>query len=349
MAAFKEIVEALRQAYQVRDDFEALIFQARGITLDQLATSGNLVNDIRRVVMVATTQQWLHQLLVEAADDRPASPDLVRLRDETQPISVPADDPWKSVMINGQPLVDRDPIRFAIRDLEGQRSRILIVHGEPTSGKTHTVNLVTWRASQNQDRLVLLDLERLWVAASGNVAADARPRLAPRDVAMSLCDQLQIDHGIIPRSDEQDSRWAIAFCDRLQARLDAATTYWVVIDEFNKVPVSQQAGDLFKELATRVSTTLTNVRLVLLGYNDTLSTNVEPGVIREQVGYLLENDLKVYFAELYRIIGRPDDAQGIAESFARVRSKLTQQDLAVLRDLGRALGQESRDVLRKKV
>jgi hypothetical protein len=122
-----------------------------------------------------------------------------------------------------------------------------------------------------------------------------------------------------------------------------------VIDEFNKVPVSQQAADFFKELATRVSTTLINVRLVLLGYSDTLSTNVEPGVIREQVSYLREEDLLIYFAELYRIIGRPDDAEGIAESLDRVRSKLTQQDLAVLRELGQALAQELRLVLRKQV
>jgi hypothetical protein len=349
MAAYKEIVTALLAAYRIRADFEDLVFQAGERTLDQIATTGDLTNDVRRVVKVATTERWLHDLLAAAAADRPNVAELTRLRDETRPITVPFDDPWKSVMVNGQPLVDRDPIRFAIRDLEGQRSRILIVHGEPTSGKTHTANLVTWRASENQHQLVQLDLSRLWDAANGNVTAGARPRLAPRDVAISLCDQLQIDRAIIPLTDEQDSRWAIAFCDRFQARLDTAVTYWIVIDEFNKVPVSQQAADFFKELATRVSTTLTNVRLVLLGYNDTLSTNVEPGVIREQVGYLGEEDLKIYFAELYRLIGRPDDAEGIAESLARVKGKLMQQDLTALRELGQALAQESRQVLRKKV
>jgi hypothetical protein len=349
MAAYKEIVSALLGAYQTRADFEDLVFQSGERTLDLIATTGDLTNDIRRVVKVATTERWLHDLLAAAAEDRPNVAELARLRDETRPITVPMADPWKSVMVNGQPLVDRDQIRFAVKDLEGQRSRILIVHGEPTSGKSHTANLVTWRAGENQHQLVQLDLSRLWDAVNGNVAAGARPRLAPRDVAISLCDQLSIDRAIIPQTDEQDSRWAIAFCDRFQARLDPAATYWIVIDEFNKVPVSQQAADFFKELATRVSTTLINVRLVLLGYSDTLSTNVEPGVIREQVSYLREEDLLIYFAELYRIIGRPDDAEGIAESLDRVRSKLTQQDLAVLRELGQALAQELRLVLRKQV
>lgn len=349
MAAVKEIVNALLEAYKVRADFEFLVFSVDERSLDQIANTGNLTDDIRRVVMVAKTQDWLHALLVAAADDRANVAELERLRDATRPITVETADPWKSVMINGQPLVDRDPIRAAVRDLEDHRSRILVVHGEPTSGKTHTANLVTWRAGANQHLLVSLDLWRLWDVATRNAAADAKPRLAPREVAVSLCDQLKIDHAIIPPNDEQDSRWAISFCDRLQARLAPETIYWIVIDEFNKVAVSQQAADFFKELATRVSTTLTNVRLVLLGYNDTLPTNVEPGVIREQVGYLAEDDLKIYFAELYRIIGRPDDAGGIAESFARVRSKLSQQDLAVLRELGQALAQESRQVLRKKV
>ena len=349
MASFKEIVTALLDAYQVRADFEFLVFSVLQRSLDQIADTGDLTNDIRRVVMVATTEKWLHQLLTAAAEDRAAVAELARLRDETRPISVDAADPWKSVMVNGQPLVDRDPIRFAVRDLEDQRSRILVVHGEPTSGKTHTTNLITWRAGANEHQLVSLDLWKLWDAATRNLAADAKPRLSPRDVAISLCEQLKIDLTIIPPHDEQDSRWAISFCDRLQGRLAPTTTYWVVIDEFNKVPVSQQAADLFKELATRVSTTLTNVRLVLLGYSETLPTNVEPGVIREQVGYLVEDDVKLYFAELYRTIGRPDDVEGIAGSFARVRDKLRQQDLAALRELGQALAQESRQVLRKKI
>ena len=187
MADVKQIVNALLGAYQIRADFEFLIFQVGERSLDQIAKTENLTNDIRRVVMVAMTQRWVHQLLVAAAEDRPAVAALARLRDETRPIDeVPAGDPWKGVMINGQPLVDRDPIRFAVKDLEDQRSRILIVHGEPTSGKTHTANLVTWRAAANQHQLVLLDLSRLWDAASGQVAADARARLSPRDIAVSL-------------------------------------------------------------------------------------------------------------------------------------------------------------------
>ena len=185
-------------------------------------------------------------------------------------------------------MVDRDPIRTSVRQLDSNQARILVVFGDQATGKSHITNLITWRAAADPlTRMVSVDLAQLWQIAS----AEQR-RLTPRDIATRFCDQLGIGYEIIPGNDEQDSRWAIIFCDRLQPRLATGQLHWFVIDEFNKIPASQQVVDLIKELATRVSTVMTNVRLVLLGYADVLPTNVEPGVLREQVLHLGEDDIK---------------------------------------------------------
>lgn len=351
MPSIKEILQALLAAYKNREDFATLVVMANDTrTLDQLANTGNLTNDIRAVVMVARQEGWLHDLLQEAAAAIPGVPELARLRDSVAPIQAEAADPWKALMINGQPLVDREPLRNAVQDLENQLGRILVVFGEPTVGKTHIGNLVTWRAGENQHKLVVVDLLKLWESATNNAGGgpEAKPRLVPQEIALSLCDQLEIDREIIPPGDEQDSRWAITFCNRLQGRLKPDADYWLLFDEYNKVPVSQQAADLIKELASRVATALPRVRLALLGYDETLPQNASAATIRNQLKYLSEDDLKVFFAELYQVAGRADDAAGIAASLDRVRSRINPADVDAMRDLGQALAAEAREILRTR-
>ena len=287
MATVKEIAQALGAAFKTRDDLETLVTYASGQTLDQVTSPGTLQIEILRVVVAAKGNDWLHSLLDEASRLRPGNQSLDDLRMAVAPISTNPANPWQALVINGQPLVDRDPIRTSVRQLDANQARILVIFGEPATGKSHITNLIAWRASAATTPMVAVDLAQLWQIAS----AEQR-RLTPRDIAMRFCDQLGIGYDIIPGNDEQDSRWAIIFCDRLQPRLAAAQVHWFVIDEFNKIPASQQIVDLIKEFATRVSTTMTNVRLVLLGYADTLPTNVEPGVLRQQVLHLGETDIK---------------------------------------------------------
>lgn len=343
MATVKEVINALLPRFTNRGDFDTLVTFAVERSLDQISTAGDLTADIRRVVVVAKNEGWLYKLLAEAAEQRPNDAVITGLRDSLAPLSADLADPWRAFVVNGQPLVDRYPTRDAVKDLDDDKSRILVVFGKPTTGKTHIANLIVWRAAEQADRIVSIDLAELWGRAS-----TAQRRLTPRDLAERFCDQLKIDYGIIPPNDEQDSRWAIVFCDRLQGQISGAARCWVVIDEFNKVPVSQQVADLIKEFARRVSTALPNVRLVLLGFADTLPTNVEPGVLREELPYLLEADIKDFFADLYTSIGRGDDAQGIAESVAKVRPRLDPTDAVAIRALGVALAQEARDVRKKK-
>lgn len=340
MATVKEISLALTATFKTRDDLEQLVIFASGLTLDQVTSPASLPIEIQRVVVAARTNSWLLQLLDEASQMRPDDQALKDLLKAAAPISANPANPWQALVINGQPLVDRDAIRTSVRQLDANQARILVVFGDEATGKSHLSNLITWRATEAAARMVTVNLEQLWKLAS----AENR-RLAPRDIAMRFCDQLGFGYEIIPSNDEQDSRWAIIFCDRVQARLDAGQVYWFVVDEFNKIATSQQIVDLVKEFASRVSTTMANVRLVLLGFGDTLPTSVEPGVLRQRVPHLAESDIKEYFANLYASVGRGHDAPAIAGSVAKVLPLLHPSDAVTIRGLGVTLAQEARAVI----
>jgi Effector-associated domain 1 len=344
----KRVIKALLDAYKNRPDLELLVFQVDNRSLDQISTSGDLTRDTRRLVMVATQERWIAQLLAEAADDRPVVGDLRALADELAPLAPSASaNPWKARVINGVPLVDREPVRAAFKELDSTSgSRVLTVSGPATSGKSYTVNLATWRATESGDGQVWIDLSKLVDRSSG-----ARLPVDPHRVAKSICDQMQVkDTSVLDGSGEQDARWNIAFCDRLQGYLrqqrratGSTERWWIVLDEFNSVPVSQQANDLIKELATRVAGVLTDVRLILLGYAEPLQIGAG-AVIRTEVDFITPTELEEYFVELNKSLALPAPASEIAAAIARVLQKVDPSDPLRMRVLGEQVAIETRKI-----
>jgi hypothetical protein len=340
---------ALLDAYDSRDDFELLVYSVGQRSLDQIAKTQNLERDIRRVVMVALRDHWIVELLTQAAGERPEVAAIAQLAAELAPAATPATaDPWKACRPNGLPFVDRAPVREAVRDLDGDLgSRILAVGGPSTSGKSHVSNLVAWRAGQNRDGLVFIELPKL---VDHSAAAD--DPVPPRTLAEAICEQMGLDKdALLPGPGEQDSRWSYAFCNRLQAHVLKQRTlegpvkrWWIVIDEFNSLPLSQQTADLLKELATRVGRVITEFRLVLLGYDAVLSPDVG-AVQRAQIQVLTGQELEEYFIDLFQELGRPVDAKRVADAIAAVLQEFNPKDPLRMRALGKSVAAETQAIV----
>lgn len=346
----KRLLDALLAAYQKREDFEFLVFSIDNRPLDQLARTGDLTNDIRRVVMVATQERWIADLVAEAASDRPRVAELADLAKELTPIVTLAAvaDPWKACLVNGLPLVDRQPVRDAVRNLDTQGgSRLLSISGPATSGKSHTLNLVSWRADEGKDGLVLIELSKLV-----DRSAAAQDPVSPRRLAEAICEQMGVDPALLlPEGGEQDSRWGYAFCNRLQAYVlkqraanPSPVRWWIAIDELNSVPISQQTSDLLKELATRIGKVLTEFRLVLLGYADVLPPNIG-AVQRAELEHLTGDELQTYFIDLYLSTGKPPDPDRVAQAIAYVLQRFNPSDPLRMRALGEHVAAETQAIL----
>lgn len=344
----KRLNEALLEAYTDRDDFELLVFSIGQRSLDQIAKTANLANDIRRVVMVALRDHWIMELVAEAATQRDQVPVLAQLATDLAPAAAPAAaDPWRACVVNGLPLVDREPVRDAVRDLDERDGRVLTVAGKSTSGKSHMFNLVSWRAGENRDGVVFIELSKL---ADGS--AEAADPVPPRRLAEVICEQMGLDKDVLlPGPGEQDSRWGYAFCNRFQAHVVKQRTldpswkrWWIVIDEFNSVPMSQQSNDLLKELATRIGKVIGELRLVLLGYADVLPPTIG-AVRRAELDLLTGQELEEYFINLFKGLGRPVDTARVAQAIASVLQRFNPKDPLRMRALGETVASETQAIV----
>jgi len=97
-----------------------------------------------------------------------------------------------------------------------------------------------------------------------------------------------------PPTDGQWSRWILTFCNRLEAAFQEAPLaepIWIVIDTFHAVSLAQSATDLIRELANRINFTLFSLRLVLLGFEDSMPAEVSNHLAEETIGRIGEDQI----------------------------------------------------------
>jgi hypothetical protein len=100
-----------------------------------------------------------------------------------------------------------------------------------------------------------------------------------------------------PPGDAQWARWNLDFCDAIQPLALAEEEFrWIVIDGFNNVLLPQATIDLVKELSIRISGPLIHLRLVLIGYDDTLSYKISPMLKEETIAPIEIRDVLGFFA-----------------------------------------------------
>jgi hypothetical protein len=230
-----------------------------------------------------------------------------------------------------------------MRELEADDgSRILVVHGETGTGKSYTRQYVTHRAEIRKERLAWIDLIQL------TSALPASHRIAPEDIARSLCDQMQLDAGLVaPKDDEQYARWNLTFCDRLAGYLsNRPQRWWIIVDGFNSVLLSAATLGLFTQLASHVESTMASVRLILLGFTDSLPLDADDSARRDQASRLSDDHVGKFFRHVYDLRGGDYTEHDIVQSTARVRASVSHDDPRPNQTLGRAAGVEARRVLR---
>jgi hypothetical protein len=273
------------------------------------------------VVEAAEKENWLVELVDRAHQERPASADISKFRRELAAfIPFASEDPFEVCCLSGSHvMVNRTKLRSALRLLASPRGkRVLVVKDKvpappgqsSLTGKSHSIQLISYLKAMQDFRLVNVDLEATSRAVgAGNV-------ILPSDLARRLCSLFGYD-GIVPTdneaipaakgglgpnaNNEQWARWNLEFWDKFEARAsrDNARPCWVVIDQFNLVFLSQSPLDLVKELASRINVTLDHFRLILIGYASTLPSTVIGMVEEEMVEPIGEIELIDFFARAY--------------------------------------------------
>ncbi|MEV6925057.1 hypothetical protein AB0M46_11225 [Dactylosporangium sp. NPDC051485] len=154
-------------------------------------------------------------------------------------------------------VIDRYELRASLRQLARADYWVLVVHGPPRSGKSHT-----W---------LLLEHLRSAGGLAGHRFARVTTHYWTGEVtgpafAESLAAKLGLDVDLTP-SGELDDAWVRKFLDRLVgAYPDDGATRWIILDGLDRPGVQQSARDLARGLIARVEDAeLPHTRLVVTG------------------------------------------------------------------------------------
>jgi hypothetical protein len=216
-------------------------------------------------------ERRITEFVTKAAAEKPHDPTWQQLVTELTAFAPPSGvDPYEVVCLSASDIiVNGASLRAAVSELWNPLGkRILVINGPPRSGKSHTLKLLAdLQSTLGRFELVHVDLEECTQIAGLGSALNAE------DLADYIIGQMDGYEQSLPPAptDAQRARWIIQFCNGLEKRARTDTRqWWVVIDGFNKVLLPQPTRDLIKAFVNRVNLTLANFRIVLIGYDELL-------------------------------------------------------------------------------
>jgi hypothetical protein len=346
---FIRLKQALADAFSTKEILEPLARKARNKSLDQLALGDNLIAIIEKMIRLAEDEVWLSDLVNAAVELRQDHQELQRIQAELQPLLVLEEiDHYEVLLLRGdRALVNRKALRQALRNMNQnavQGKRILIVDGPPISGKTYSLQFISYlHTAIKSFKLAWIDLGRLALEEGGEI----RPEALGRKIAS----QAGLE-GMPARGQEQDARWVGQFCDWITGALaDEDQIRYIVIDGFGSTLLPQGTHDLIHQLAIRVEINLSMLRLVLISYRnrDSLPLEVVAGVEYEYISPIDNAELISFFTRLYDDRKRMHQTEysfnDVTKSVAAVLSQLPPQDSRRLVHLGEAVAKEAKKIL----
>jgi hypothetical protein len=283
------------------------------------------------VIQTAQAQGWLLPLVRQVRQDVPDDQELQALEAELVPLGPPPHVDYFDVccLAGSRVMVDRKSLRDSLRLLSSPLGRrIMVVTGEKSSGKSHSVQLISYlTAFRGGFSLALIDLEFYREVVSLD------KEIEPDYIARALVKLLRYDLGPLePPKDSQWARWVLDFCNDLEARaLEDDRCCWVVIDGFGGVPLAQATVDLIKGLAVRINRSLLRFRLILLGYGDDFTHDVLPQVMWETIEPIGVRELTEFFGRAYQQLQVPATPDKLVATVTRVLTglDLEQEDFLV--------------------
>lgn len=291
--------------------------------------------------------------LLTAFDDERDNLDLsffrTRIMEETWGYR-PEDYVLMPVLQAEQIMINRIALRKKIRRISTGDRRILVITGDSLSGKSYSYQLVRHlKEMTGEFKDIFCDVVDSIYLSDG--------KLTGENLSISIADQVGLT---VPEftSDDQVSRWLKRFANLLKRHLQSEEkTYWLVIDHMNpdRVLIDATARDLIFQLAKRVYEDLTNLRLILIDFDqeelDTLKSIVDYND-RVDIDVIQpidwEEDLKEFFELVYdfrhKVCAMPYSPEDIEHSIDTVFTQVDPQNDNLVRSLAQQAAAEARRI-----
>lgn len=331
---------ALFAAYPTVASFTDLLIRVNQ-SYEKLSVVGsNYYQNILAIIQTAAADDWLPRLLAAALADVPGDPELLRLQKELSTLTPPpGQDYFDMCRLSGSHImINRLELRKALREISRPLGkRILVIKGEKKTGKSHSLQLITYLKDVRRNfDMRFIDLERLY-----QESGTSKP-LEPVPLAEKLSRLFKTRFALNESpTDAQWANWVLRFCNDFEDyALQDGRDLWIVIDAFNSVPLTQATFDIIKQIALRINETLTNLRLVLIGYNETLPGPALPHVEEESIEPIGPQHLLDFFNNAYQQMQIPLDAGRLEDTVQRVLEQVDPTQPDFLYRLGLLANQE---------
>lgn len=218
------------------------------------------------------------------------------------------------VLGSRRPFIDREPIREALAELATDAGpRVLVVDGPPGSGRSYLWFLIAHALGglgQTRGRPARIQ-PSAWT--------EPEP-WGPLDLMVAVADELGWPLPEVDATAQPDTqvrllgRW---FRSKAQ---DEPTPRWLVLDDLHPAHLTAAGLRMAAEVANSIGQAQAGeFRVVLLGYQGTLSTEVDPYAARESIAHLDVAALRDYFRAVAAWAGAEladDDADLVVERAA---------------------------------
>jgi hypothetical protein len=303
-----DLREILLTFLPTEDELRDFLFkQVGGRRLDRYATGPDLESIAQLLIARADKDQpqWIEEIVAAVGQvfgHEQRVQDFVAQVTPAQARRAVAD-PYNACFLESEsrPFVDRTKLRPALKRLNDpppnalKKPRILVVGGDPKTGKTYTKYLIAHLATKFGFEHRIVDL---W--SGGN---------DPASVGKRIADLLDLE-GIPEPGSEQMARFTnTIFFDRFVGQIKAdKNKWWIVLDGFGAISVSKELEEFIGRLAAKVSDSLPNVRLILLGYKHKLPSEVGRIVEEDATNEITREELAKFFEQFYAEYGPDLDA-----------------------------------------
>lgn len=268
------------------------------------------------LILIAQTGHWVPKLIRCVRDVNPNNGRLQLLDSQLMLTTAPVHtDPYQACLLwQSTPFLNRLPLREGLKALAQGSKAVLVIDGDKKSGKSYSLQLITYLADElDSYRVILIDL----------VERDTTLR-QPADIALDILLEIHPDLLDFPEPPET-ARDLLIMYRRLAAQIKRyEKPLWLVIDGLGQVNTPQATKDLVKWLVRDAERGLiANLRVVLLGYGETVLPKPRMGL--EKISQLTAKDLHELFERKAKIKGVQLDATAKLEEAEKILALLQAQ------------------------
>lgn len=285
------------------------VVQDAGVSLTLLEISGELgIRWLQIAQRVHATRQLRRLTEVVAAKHPQLAAQLAELSsDPTPPSGNPVEVYDVQVLALTQPLIDRKRLRESLRDFMTLEVPVLVIKGEPRTGKSYSFELIR-HVTRGQPGLVVRDVDFSKVAM-GNSAADRMSKLCLRVGVLDVSGR---------DTQTTTTRAATELVDAFVGQYVASpgVRRILVFDGLNRTDLKPDVYDMVAQLAVEVFRgNLPQTQLVLTRYSGDFDRAYQFGVLVDEVEKLNDSHLRLYFQHL--VLGRKLPEKEVDDLVAR--------------------------------